>query len=93
MLNQIRNDLRSNYYDPNFHGMDVEARFKAAEDRIKQATSNNQIFGIIAQLLADLHDSHTFFIPPSRAVTIEYGWKMQAIGDACIVTAIKPGTI
>ncbi|OLE53959.1 MAG: hypothetical protein AUG51_10905 [Acidobacteria bacterium 13_1_20CM_3_53_8] len=92
MLNQIRNDLRSNYYDPNFHGMDVEARFKAAEDRIKQATSNNQIFGIIAQLLADLHDSHTFFIPPSRAVTIEYGWKMQAIGDACIVTAIKPGS-
>ncbi len=92
MLNAIKSDLKNNYYDQNFHGMDVEARFKAAAERIKQAQSNNQIMGIIAQVLADLHDSHTFFIPPVRAASVEYGWKMGAVGDGVYVTAIKPGS-
>lgn len=92
MLNAIKSDLKNNYYDQDFHGIDVEARFKAAAERIKQAQSNNQIMGIIAQVLADLHDSHTFFIPPVRAARVEYGWKMAAIGDGVYVTAIKPGS-
>ena len=37
-------------------------------------------------------DLHTFFSPPSRAVTVEYGWQMQAIGEQCFVTAVKPGS-
>lgn len=92
MLNVLKNELKKNYYDPNFHGMDVDARFKAAEEKIKQATSINQAFGIIAQAFLDLNDSHTTFSPPSRAVSVEYGWQMQAIGDQCYVVAVKPGS-
>lgn len=60
----IREYLEERYYDPTFQGMNLVTRFKAADEKIKQATSNGQIFGAIAQLLDDLNDSHTYFIPP-----------------------------
>jgi C-terminal processing protease CtpA/Prc len=90
MLNSVKNEIKKNYYDPTFHGVDIDARFKAAGDKIKQSTSLGQVFAIIAQAVLDLNDSHTFFIPPERAVSVEYGWQMQMIGDKCYVTAIKP---
>src|SRR5688572_16711325 len=81
MLSLIKADIKRNYYDPEFRSVDLEARFKIAEDRIKQATSNGQVFGIIAQAVLDLDDSHTFFLPPGRASLTEYGWQMQVMGD------------
>lgn len=92
ILSTVKDDLKKNYYDPNFHGMDVEARFKTADEKIKQATSLGQIFGIIAQVLVELNDSHTSFYPPGRTNKTEYGWQMQAIGDKVYVTAVKPGS-
>jgi C-terminal processing protease CtpA/Prc len=92
MISQIRSDLKKNYYDPSFKGMDIEARLKAADEKINEATSIGQIFGIIAQALMDLDDSHTFFVPPGRSARTEYGWEMQMIGDKGFVTAVKPGS-
>ena len=92
MLSTIKDDLKKNYYDPNYHGMDVEARFKTADEKIKQAQSLGQIFGVIGQVLVDLEDSHTFFVPPGRTNKTEYGWQMQVIGDKAYVTAVKPGS-
>lgn len=91
MLDMVKQDLKKNYYDPTFRGMDLDARFKAADERIKTATSLGLIFGIIADAL-DFGDSHTFFIPPSRSYRTEYGWEMQMIGDVCYVVAVKPGS-
>lgn len=62
MLETVKDDIQKYYYDRNFHGMDLDARFKTARERIKTATSNSQIFGIIAQAVVDLNDSHTFFM-------------------------------
>jgi len=92
MLGVIKDDLKKNYYDPNFHGIDLDSRFKTADEKIKQAQSLGQIFGIIAQVLVELDDSHTFFLPPGRASKTEYGWQMQMIGDKCYVSAVKPGS-
>lgn len=92
MLNVLKSELKKNYYDPTFHGMDVDARFKLAEEKIKAASSLNQALGIIAQAFLDLNDSHTTFDPPSRAVSVEYGWQMQAIGDQCYIVAVRPGS-
>jgi C-terminal processing protease CtpA/Prc len=92
MLKAIKDDLKNNYYDPAYHGMDLESRFKAAEIKLKQAASLGQLFGIIAQVLIDLHDSHTFLIPPGRAVRTEYGWQMQFIGNKTLVVSVKPGS-
>ena len=92
ILGTIKEDLKKNYYDPNFHGMDIETRFKAADEKIKQAGSLGQIFGVIAQTLIELEDSHTFFFPPGRSSKTEYGWQMQMIGDKSYVVAVKPGS-
>ncbi len=92
MLSTIKDDLKKNYYDPGLHGMDIDVRFKVADEKIKQAQSLGQIFGIIGQVLIELEDSHTFFLPPGRTTRTEYGWQMQTIGDKCYVTAVKPGS-
>ena len=92
MLQLVKDYLKEYYYDPTYHGMDVDARFKASEDKIKEAGSVGQIMGIIAQTLTELNDSHTFFAPPPRPVDVDYGWKMQMIGDTCFVVAVKPGS-
>jgi hypothetical protein len=39
MLKAARDDLKKNYYDSNFHGVDIEAKFQAAAERLKQATN------------------------------------------------------
>jgi C-terminal processing protease CtpA/Prc len=91
MLDAVKSDVRKNYYDPAFRGMDLDARFKAAEQKIKQeATSLGHVLAIIAQALLDLNDSHTFFIPPSKVSRTDYGWQMQMVGERCFVTAVKP---
>jgi carboxyl-terminal processing protease len=92
MLNFIKQDLKDYYYDPTFRGMDLEARFKEAEKQIKAAKSSGQILAILAQVLVDLNDSHTRFIPPRLVTSVDYGWRMQMIGDKCYVTAVKAGS-
>ena len=92
MLHNLKDELKKHYFDPQFRGVDLDARFKAAEEKLGQATTNGQMFGIIAQAMLSLNDSHTFFVPPQRATRIDYGWRLQMIGDRCYITAVKPET-
>lgn len=92
VLKVIKKDIEKNYYDPTFRGIDLEAHFRRAEEKINAATSTGQVFGIIAQALLDFDDSHTRFLPPSRTSRIEYGWQMRMIGDKCYVVAVKPSS-
>jgi hypothetical protein len=64
MLVDIQRALTEQYYDPSFHGIDLNERFRIAKERIKELQTNAQIFRVIAQAVLDLNDSHTIFIPP-----------------------------
>ena len=90
MLSTVKNDLQKYYYDPQFGGMNLEERFQTAEEKINQAASLAQLLGVVGQVLLDLSDSHTFFIPPGRTYKTDYGWRMKAIGDRCYAAAVKP---
>ncbi len=90
ILNNVKNQVKDDYYDTGFHGIDLEARFKKAEERLDQVTTVGQSFAIIAQVLMDFDDSHLFFIPPSTNLRVEYPWKMQMVGDRCFVMSVKP---
>lgn len=90
MLKTVKEDIRKNYYDPGFRGIDIDARFKLAEDKIELTKSNAEVFGIIAQALLDFNDSHTSFVPPQRSARIDYGWLMKTFGNDCYVTEVRP---
>lgn len=92
MLDVIKGDIKKNYYDPSFHGIDIEARFKAADEKIKSVDSLGQAYGVIAQVLSEFNDSHLFFSPPPRPARVDYGWQMQMIGNECYVIAVEPGS-
>ena len=90
ILGNIKSQIKKNYYDSGFHGVDLDVRFKKAEERLDQVTSVAQAFSVIAQVLIDFDDSHLYFIPPATNVAVEYGWRMQMFGDKCFVTSVKP---
>lgn len=92
MLKNIKSAVQKDYYDENFHNIDLEARFKLAGEKLDAATTTGQAMGIIAQALMDFNDSHLYFLPPSTNLRVEYGWRMKMIGDKCFVTTVKPGS-
>jgi len=89
ILRSIKEDIKKNYYDPQFHGIDLDAQFKNAEQAIQQATSIGKMSGIIAQTLVNFDDSHLFFVPPGKVNKTRYGFDMQMVGDACYVTRVN----
>src|SRR5690242_14296679 len=74
MLKQIRDDLKQYYYDSTFGGIDLDAKCRHVDSTLDQAGTLGELLGNIAQLLFDLHDSHTTFWPPARAANVDYGW-------------------
>lgn len=92
MLHDAYDVVKKEYYDPKIHGLDWDARFHEHDEKIKNATSLGQAFGVIAGFLDGLNDSHTFFRPPSRQTRVEYGYRMQVFGENVFITRVRPGT-
>ncbi|MBC7911281.1 MAG: hypothetical protein H7Y30_12315 [Pyrinomonadaceae bacterium] len=90
MLKNIKQDIRKNYYDPKFNGIDLDAHFQAAEDKVKAANSIGEMLGITARVVMEFNDSHTGFLMPAPKDEVEQGWVMQMIGDKGYVIAVKP---
>ena len=89
MLQNVRKAIKEDYFDPNFKGMDIDARFDRAHERLKGAETLGQAFAVIGQAVMDLEDSHTLFYPPSRNAIVDYGWRMKVYGDKTFVTGVK----
>lgn len=92
MLRMLKGEVEKNFYDPSYHGMDPEARYKVAEDKLGQAQSLGQVYGIVGQPLLELNDPHTFFLPPPRNARVDYGFQIQIIGDRSYITAVRPAS-
>lgn len=92
MLRAIKGELQKNYYDPAFHGLDLEARFKEADEKVATATSVGQLMGIVARAVMDLEDSHTTFFPPAYTTDVDYGWRIAMVGERCVVTRVDKGS-
>jgi C-terminal processing protease CtpA/Prc len=92
ILRDAYDNVKRHYYDPKYHGLDIDARYHEYDTKIRNANSLGQAFGIVAAYLDGLKDSHTFFDPPSRPFHIDYGYRMQMYGDTCYITTVRPGT-
>jgi len=91
ILSRIKEIIKDEYYDPKFHGLDLDKHFNAASARIKELDTAPQILTVIAQVLLDFNDSHTVYLPPPRINEVEYGFSMQMMGNACRVVEVKHG--
>lgn len=92
MLNEIKNDIKKNYFDPTFRGFDLDAKAKLSEEKIKQAATIGQMSGVVAQYMLDFDDSHLFFLPPGKANKTDYGFDMQMIGERCYIIRLDPNS-
>jgi C-terminal processing protease CtpA/Prc len=92
ILHDAYDNVKKHYYDTRFHGLDIDARFHEYDQKIADASSLSQSFGLIAGFLDGLNDSHTFFSPPARPYRMDYGYRLQMYGNDCFVTRVRPGT-
>lgn len=89
MLDEIKDIMKEHYYDPKFKGIDLKARIETAKERVKTLQFNWQMYRVIAQVLLEMDDSHTFFRLPPRSDHFRYGIGWQMIGNKCFVTFVK----
>ncbi len=92
ILRDAYENVKKHYYDPKFHGLDIDARYHEYDAKIQSASSLSQAFGLVAGYLDGLNDSHTFFRPPSRPYRVDYGYRMQIYGENAFITQVRPGT-
>lgn len=92
MMRQTYEEIKKNYYDTGYHGVDLDKTFQLYSARLDASKSINETFRVIGAFALNLHDSHTFFMPPGRTNRSTPGFFMQMIGDKCFVTRIRPGT-
>lgn len=85
MLDAVRKDLEDHYYDPTLRGLDLETAVAGAREKVRAAGSLGEIFTAIAQVVVALDDSHTRFLPPERAQSVEHGWTFRFLGDEAVV--------
>ena len=81
MLRNVAEDVEKNFYDPNLKGLDWKSLVGEAHQRIDRAKSRGDMFTAIFVLLKKLQDSHTVFIPPSRAARVLFGFQAMAFGN------------
>jgi carboxyl-terminal processing protease len=92
MLKSAYEAVKLHYYDPAFHGLDWDARYREFDNKLKLASSVDEGQMVVAAFLDGLHDSHTYFEPPARSFDVDYGYLMSLIGDEAFITHVRPGT-
>lgn len=89
ILKTVKNDVEENYFDPKFNGVDLEGNYKKAKDLIDKAKSSEEMSDIIARFLLLFNDSHVYFIPPPKTVTVDYGWELSLYDEKAYITKIE----
>lgn len=92
MLQNAYETVKRNYYDPKFHGLDWDARYREYQKKVEAAPSLNAGVTLIAAFLEGLKDSHTFFSPPARPYQIDYGYRIAMVGPDAYITRVRPDT-
>lgn len=92
LLHDVASDVRKDYYDPKFHGLDWDAKVAETKARIDKSPSWDMAMAEIAALFDALNDSHTTFQPARTPLWADYGWQFQMFGDHCYVTHVRPNS-
>jgi C-terminal peptidase prc len=89
ILKNIKSDIKEKYYDEKFHGVDIEENFKKTSELISKAASSQEMTDMIARFCLLFNDSHLYFLPPPKTVTVDYEWELLPINDKVFVVDLK----
>ncbi|MEP6901474.1 MAG: hypothetical protein ABJA66_06965, partial [Actinomycetota bacterium] len=89
MLEKVKDDIQKNYYDGNFHGVNLEENFVKTRELIKNATSSDEMTDFITRFCYLFEDSHLYFSPPKKTLSVDYGLNLLMIDDKTYVTKIN----
>jgi C-terminal processing protease CtpA/Prc len=92
ILKTAHDDVAKNYYDPHYHGVNIDALYKQMDAKLDSVQTLNQGFTVIASYLQALHDSHTNFQPPRLTTRTETGFTYRMVGDQCFIIKVQPGS-
>ena len=68
MLQNIAADIKKDYYDPKFHGLDWDAVVAQTKQKIDKSDRFDMAILHIAALVDSLNDSHTTLFPPHKVL-------------------------
>jgi len=96
VLADIDRTIRARFFDPKLKGVDWAGAVAAAADALAAtpAPSPGERDAIYDRLLATLHDSHTFRLPPARFAEGSWGsagLRIGRDGDGYAVKGVVPG--
>jgi Tricorn protease C1 domain len=74
ILRDAHDAVKKHYYDPAYHGLNLDAQYRFYDKKIDSATSFNECLRFVAAFLEGLRDSHTDLIPPDRPYRFDYGF-------------------
>lgn len=89
MLDATASNVEKNFYDPQLKGLDWKGLVEVARQRIRSARSVNAIYSAIFALVDQLNDSHTKFLPPSRAARIRFGFDAKPFGEKVLIYEMR----
>ncbi len=89
MLENVKNDIQKNYYDANFHGINLEENYAKTRELIKNAASSNEMTDFITRFCYLFDDSHLYFSPPRKTFSVDYGLNLLLIDSKTFVTKIN----
>lgn len=92
MLHDAYNDVKKYYYDPQYHGIGLDARYHQFETLLTTVNSVSDGMRVVQGFLDLLKDSHTYFVAPDWPFAYEPGFRMRIIGDQCYIVRVRPGT-
>ena len=92
ILRQLREQLDRYYFDTTWGGKNLDSIQHQTDIAIDTVSSVPAMFAAIAQFLNELNDSHTWFIPPTLSVDVNYGFRWRIVGQAAYVVAVTEGS-
>jgi carboxyl-terminal processing protease len=66
IVKQAWNIVKTSYVRDNYNGVDWDAIYDEYVARAEGVTSSEQLWDLLSQMIGELHDGHSRFVPPSR---------------------------
>src|SRR5215813_10776205 len=91
--------VKDKHFDPSFGGVDWDKVRGQYEPRAVAARSDKELYGVLQEMLGELHQSHFNIIPPEAIIPDDekeaggsIGIGLRMIDGAAVITRVEPAS-